>query len=362
MKKKTFLSLALLIPGLMILPACDWFGGSAQEVAPAKEYKTGAAVPATISKEVIATIDGKGIPASDLQRALDAAKKQQPMIEQMIPFLPEDQQRMLYTQLLEQLVNRILVRDYVAEKGWDKTQEYKDNVAQAHEDLDYDLASLEFQNRLLKEAQVADAEAQRYYKANSSTNRFFQQQPFMQEMGGVKALSVKAKDKAQANAILAEAKKNGDLKKAAADAGQKVQDLGIVTVQSTEPDRLAVVKILGMKTFPSLEIVESGGNVWVVQGVSKADAKFAPFEEVKDAVKEVVAAENFQKRYLEELDKFKKKHTVVVNDEFITSRIVKQAVPETAPAAPAKAEPAKKATPAKAVPAKVAPAPKKAAK
>lgn len=323
MQVKKFLNIALLVPGLMMLPGCDWF--SSKESAPAvqQDYKMGGKAH-TGSQEVAVTIDGKpGITVEEFNRNFDALKQAQPMIDQMLPFMPEDQQRLLYTQITENIIGGKLVQQHVAEQGWDKTVEYVENANRLHEDLDRELANREFQNRIVKSINVSDAELQSFYKKNRDTNALFKRQPFMISPDGVNAVVVKAKDEAQAKAIVTAARASGDLKAAAQANNQTAKDLGLVTAQSTEPDRLVVIKALGMQSFPSVDMVKSDDTYWVVQAMSKKDAEFALFDQVKDAVKEVVMSDRFQKQYLDKVEGLKKKHDIVVNQDFINSMVVK---------------------------------------
>lgn len=328
MKMKKFLNIALLIPGLMVLPACDWFGS--KESAPsAQDYSMGGSVG---SQEIAVTIDGKpGVTVEEFQRNLDAIKQAQPMMEQMLPFMPEDQQRMMYAQIAENIIGGTLIQDYVAAQGWDKNVEYLQNARRLHEDLDKELANREFQSRLLKEISVTDAELKSYYENNRETNMIFKRAPFMIAADGVTALVVKAQDEAQAKAIVDAAKKSGDLKQAAQAHKQKVEDLGLVTAQTMEPDRLVIIKALGMQNFPSVEMVKSGDAYWVIQATGKKNAEFALFDQVKDAVNQVVLSDRFQKAYMNKINDLKKNRDVVVNQGFIDSLIVK--APATAQAA-----------------------------
>lgn len=176
MKMKSFFSIALIMPVLLVLPACDWFASS-QGKTKKVEKKVNSEES---SQEVLITISGKPrVTVDDFQKSLSILKQAQPMLDQMIHVMPEDQQRLLYMQIADSLASQELVETYVQNQGWSETEEYKRNAQQMHEDLDRELASRELQQRLVKTISVTDSDAKKYYEKNKKTNQFLQRPPFM---------------------------------------------------------------------------------------------------------------------------------------------------------------------------------------
>lgn len=324
--KKIVFSGALLVTGLVFLPACTWFGSS-----------TG---PAQKSGEAVIKLGGVNVfSADDFKQYFEMYKQAQAQqmpgvnFDELIAKLPEEQQRGFYNSIIDMQVNNALVQKYIADQGWDKSPEYQNNVRRLHEEIDRNLANLELQKRIAAELAPSDAEIEAYYMEKRATHPYMKYEPFAVKPEGIQAFAMKAKDEAQAKALVSSAKLRG-LKKAAAEVGAKADDLGVVTMQSTKPDRMVVMKIMSAQTFPTVDMIKSGDTWWVFESASKKDAEFAPFAKVKDQIRELMMNDLFNQRYQDQMKKLKEQYKVDVNPQFIESLLV-----TSAPAAPAQ-EPA----------------------
>lgn len=329
MKKNVFLSLSLLVVGLVFMQGCNWFGGScsSEKAAP----KTG---------EPVIKIGGQTVvTADDFIQNLDMYKQSQPMIDQILPSLPEDQQRMFYNQLVDMQVNGALLQKYADAQGWTDTQEYKATARRLHDEIDRNLAMMEFQKKLMTEFSPSDKDVVAFYEQHRTSNPYLQQAPFVTKQGGIQAVAVKAKDEAQAKVLVTSAKTRG-LKKAAAEVGAKVDDLGIVTQQSTQPDRTVVFKLLSTKDFPSVDMIKTDGGWWVYEALAKKDAEYVSYEklpkEAQEQLKNLMSNEHISKAFQERLNKLKEEpaYKVDINTAFVDSFVVPH--PDNAASAQAK--------------------------
>lgn len=322
---KKILSITLLFSGLVLLSSCGEDktpAQKAQDAASLTHEIDAASQKAAAGKKAVA-VDGKTVlTQEDFSRNLALLQQQQPQLA-YITAAPEDQQRQIYMQLAEGFAGRPIICEHVKKQGWHEEPQYKENARRVFEDVECELADRELQNRILQTLSLTDSDAQSYYKKNADTNPYFKETPFVIERESVKTVAVKAQDEEQAKKLAEAARKSGDLKKAAADLKLTAQDLGFVTAESTQPDRLVVMKALSMQKFPSVETVKSGTSTWVVQGINKKAAELAPFEQVKDYVKEVMKIDKFQTKYLEEVQKLRAQHSIDIDKDFIESLIVK---------------------------------------
>lgn len=319
--KKIVISGALLVAGLLFLPACNWFGASSSSAA-----KTGEAVIKLGGKNVFSADDFRGY----FEMYKQAQAQQMPGVnfDELIARLPEEQQRGFYNSIIDMQVNNVLVQKYVADQGWDKSPEYQANVRRLHEEIDRNLANLELQKHIAEDLLPTDKDIETYYVEKRAAHPYMKYEPYAVKPEGIQAFAMKAKDEAQAKSLASSAKLRG-LKKASAELGLKAEDLGLVTPQSTKPDRMVVMKIMSAQAFPTVDIIKSGDSWWVFESVSKKDAEYAPFEKVKDQVKELMMNDLFTQRYQEQMKKLKEQYKADVNTQFVDSLIVKQPAAQT---------------------------------
>lgn len=184
-----FLSIALLFTALVTLPGCallDWFRGQGSN-----SVGTGTAV---------ITFDGKPMLTSDqFDKKLEMIYQARQGLDRLIAQMPPEQQLEVYEQLAEGLVAEQLILDYVKRQKLDQNPEYKDVAAQAHRQLDVDLAVRGFQMEMAREMQelsgkITDEEAQKFYDDNKE--RLFKRAPFL--LNGEEGKAKGAADKTKA--------------------------------------------------------------------------------------------------------------------------------------------------------------------
>ena len=323
------LSATLLVAALLFMPACDWFGGSkkAESTKESKAEKKGEFV-IKLGNETVLTKD-------EFNNYLEMNKQMQ--MQQMPGFdfdalmaqLPEEQQRMYYNSILEMLLNSALISRHVSEQGWDKAEEYEKNLRMMLDEVTKKLAQDECVKRITEKCSVTDKDAERFYNENRTTNPYMQQEQFITKPAGVQAYAVKAKDEAQAKALVSSATTNNrGLKKAATELGLKADDLGTVTYQSTKPDKTIVVKIMSAQKFPTIDMAKAGDVWYVYESASKKDAEYAPFAQVKDFVKQIMQQDMLVKEYQKQIAQLKDNYKVAVNNEFIESLVKKSPASE----------------------------------
>lgn len=311
--KKILLQGALVGAALLVMPGCTWFGGE----------ETGSKGDKARSGEAVVKIGGINVLSTDdFKQYLDMLRQLQPGFEEQLARLPEEQQRVLYNNIIEQHVMGVLAKKLIAQEGWDSDTTYQATVRRMHDELDRNLAMMEIQKRIAERIKPSEKDAAAWYEQRRTTHPYMKVEPFAIKPEGIQAVAAKAKDEAQAKSLVSSAKVRG-LKKAAAEFGAKADDLGIVTFQSTKPDRTIVVKIMGAQTFPTVDMVKNGDGWWVVESVAKKDAEFAPYEKVKGEIEQLMKNELFMQEFQNQMTKLKEQSNVELNDTFVNSLITK---------------------------------------
>ena len=168
---------AILILGM--LPGCN-------PLAWMKEKVGGASAAGSGSGAAVVTFGSRTVlTESEFKKQLDTIFNSQPGVEGMVKQLPREQQLKIYEDLSEERLIKLLIHEYVNEKGLNKTSEYKDNAREAHKTLDGDLDLYAFQQELLKEARervkkMNDEEISKYYTEHRNEPAF-QREPFMKK-------------------------------------------------------------------------------------------------------------------------------------------------------------------------------------
>lgn len=315
--KKIVVSGALVAATVLMIPGCGWFGSS----------ETPSGAPVARTGEAAIKLGGVNIfSTDDFRQYLELVKQMQPGFSEQLAGLPEEQQRNIFLGIVQNLVSGALAKKLLAQEGWDKDAAYQANAQRLHDELDRNLATMEIQKRIADRIKPTVAELKAWYEKNRATHPYMKYEPFVTSSEGVQAFALKAKDEAQAQQLAASAKVAGrGLKKAAGEIGAKADDLGLVTAQSTKPDRVVVMKILGAQTFPTVEVVKSGDSWWVVESASKKEAEFAPFEAVQMHIEQLVKNDVFMQEFQAQMKKLREQNKEEINEAFINSLIVKPA-------------------------------------
>lgn len=322
---KHFLSIGLLL-SLAFLPGCkitDWikekFGCTNCVETTGMRSEAGSSFGGgsdkNASQEVVVTIGGTpAVTPDDLNKSLQLLMQTQPALQQVLPYMAEDQQLQLFQQIVENLANERVAAEWVKRQGLDKTAEYQETARMVHEAVDRDLAARTYQAELIKKIEINDAQAKKYYEENKDKNPYFKRAPFVTGMASAQAQSVLFESEKDAQDFLAKAKKDFDA--AAKEAKKSVKNLGQITAQS-DIDNALKAKILNAKAN-SVEIIKGlDGKFYVVKIAQRQEPQAVPFAEVADKVKELMLSERFQDLFMKEIDKLKKEYGVTINQDYV---------------------------------------------
>ena len=255
--------------------------------------------------EVLATMDGKPVLSTvSFEREFNQILEENPQLKAILPHVPGAK-----VELLNGLVNRFIIDEYVSRNNIDQTAAYQ-------EELDRAICS---QKQLLNAkyfgqmytAQATDAEAQDFYNKNKDT-----QAEFLLSRGGTQAAGVSFEKEDAAKAFLAKAQTQGfDAAAQEANLSDKVRDFKLVHSESLGIDAAVKNTIVGFKKVPAIEIVTGKDEgFWVVNATKKEERKYRAFSEVKDAIKQYVEKTKSLKLIEEEIGKLKTEYNVVVNN------------------------------------------------
>jgi hypothetical protein len=347
-----YLSKALLVSSIALLPACsitDWFSKHTPCTdCDGKHTSTiGAPVQAALpvqtelDREVLVSFDNKpAVTAADYEKNIQLLSNVQPAFKDMLPFMPADQQDQIFEQIAENLATERIIQEWVKRGGIDKTPEYQENARQVYEAVNRDLAMRAFEQDIIRHITITDEDAQKYYEENKDKLPIFKRAPFVASLGGVRAQTVTAANEKEANDIADKARKSS-LAAAAKEAKKTVDDLGLVTTQSTSLEPDVKVKVLAIKKFPDVIVVKSGKNQWkVIEATARQEPQQAPYDEVKDQVKQILLRDKFTDAYNKKMAELKSEFKVSVNKDYLKKR--KRPTPpelptQTAPAGEAQA-------------------------
>lgn len=310
---------ALLGAALMLMPGC--FGGETKEVATTKADRPASAAKEKKGTPVITIDDVVTITDSELDEYVDmyiqAQSQQMPGFDfkAMLAQLPADQKRLFYEGIIKMLEEASLIQVDVVAQGLHKSAEYQKNLQKLYEELERNLAQIEFQKRLAADIKPVEKDVEAFYVAERASNPYMQRAPFIVKAGGSEAVVVKAKDEAQAKSLVESAKVRG-LEKAASEVGAKA-DKSVVTMQTTKLDQSLVSKILSATKFPMIEAVKVGDAWYVIDVKGQIASEYAPFAKVKKEAEELYMNSLFGQRYQDEIGKIKAKHKVEVNAKVI---------------------------------------------
>ena len=319
MNTKVF-SFTLLVSAILLFSSCSWFKGG----------KSGA----EDGGAAVVSINGKAVvSAKELDDAVNAIKQQQPMLEQVWPMMPKDNLLAIYGEIAKNLGDASIMLEEVRAKGWDKSAEYKKEMQRTQVLIERDMAVREFQKHIFDSIVVDDKDAEDFYTKNVMTDQSFKRAPFMTSPEGIETFAVRVESEAAARDLVAKARQSS-LQQGAAAAKKEVMPFGVLSGQSMTTDVAILQEVFSMKSLPSIDFVQGMDkkSFYVVQGVRKQGAQFAPYASVKEDVKKVVASSRFPAKYQEELKKLHDQYKVTVNNEFLNSLV------KNAPAAAAAGE------------------------
>lgn len=313
MNKKTHKK--MLVSGVLVtlsfLPGCallDMFkSNSGQTVT---ESRSSGGSPAPMTGEVLVTMKGMPVVTTDtLAIEKEKVLKANPQIRQALAIMdPKPFER----DLLEGLIVQKIAAEYVASQKINQTATYQAELKELCEAMENMLNARYFNE--LKKVVISDAEVRDFYEANKDKLR-----GVMTSQGGVMTAGIEFDNGAAARAFAARAKiAPGGFKKVAQDDGlnAQIKDFKLVNNQSLGIDEILRDKIVGIKTIPSIEVLDANGKFWVVNITAKEEPKYIPYEQVKDKLKQELEQNKRVELLQQEVDALRKEYAVEVNEGY----------------------------------------------
>lgn len=309
MIKKIF-SFSALVASLLVLSSCDWFKSK-----PVIEHDKNASNPQsdmkmpekTATGEVLLTVMGKpAITTSQFEEYKKTVMEAQPQLKQLAAFMPDFEEK-----LFESMENEIALQHWIKKHNIDKEADYQKDRRMGIEFLDRQLAIKYFQDRYPKmtNIQVNDADAKKVYDEKKESTP-----ELVISRGGVNAKAVEFKKEEDAKAFLEKVKAPGaNFEQVAKEQKLRMNDLKQVGSQSFDVDSAVREKLTELKKFPALEMIKGKDKFFVVKATGKEEAKYVPFEQVKEPIKQQLKA---QKIFGDELEKVKKDMNVKKNEDY----------------------------------------------
>jgi len=299
---------AIAITLLLSLPGCklaEWCsscnkatGECAVAVPGAPQAGPGAAaaepfVSADDTTEVLAYMDGVPlVTRGQIERLIET----NPQLQQMRGMIDPAQ---LEFQLLQGLINKAVLGQYIRLNRIDKSAEYQKKLAEMIDSV-RDMLNVEFFSQALP-VSTAESEVKEFYESNKDKIP-----QLMVSRGGVKAACVHfdKEDDAQAFLLKVEAH-NGDIKKAVEDAGLtgKFKDFMVINNQSYGYDAALRDKITAMENVPGTELCKVADGFYVVRASDKEAPTYQPYASIKKQLKDYLEGEKRKQVSMQELHK-----------------------------------------------------------
>lgn len=339
-KRSQFLSYTLLLSAVVLLPGCNPFSwvkekvtGSCSCCGETDDSKVEGVDPELLKEAVVMIGDSTAVTGKDVEAQLKMIFSAQPAFKDMLPYLQKEQRDQIFGQIIESLAMEKIMERWVKESGTEKKEEYAKNAARVHKAVDHDLRLRAFENEILKDIKSTEEDAKEYYNTKRALEPMFQRQPFATSVGGVNAEGFEVVE-AEAAKLLAKAKM-GDFKQVAKDAKKAVLNFGMVNASSFIDPELRT-KILSVTKFPSVELIKGADGKWrIVKMSGKKETAYAPFEQVKDAVKQVLMQKKFTDAYTKKMAELKDAYKVEIKKDYIAKREESMKKAEAAKAAEA---------------------------
>ncbi len=291
---KSFYGLA--VATLLVLSGCDM---CCKKKSCSTSSCSSSTPDANDSSAVLLTIGGKpAITESQFDVYYDQFIASNPRLQGMIQFLPNARQ-----EIFKGMANEEIVMHWAEENSVASDAEYQKELDQAIKMIKRGLAAKSFEKNVVGKVAVAEAEMKDYYEKHKNPE-------LVVAPGGIKALGVEFDSKAQAQAFLTKVTPT-NFKSVADSEKHKVREFAPINEFSFDVDKNVKDKVSAIKAFPSVTLIEgSDKKFWVVNAVSKEEAKYRSFDEVREGLKSVIEREKMAKIWTDKIDELKKKYDV----------------------------------------------------
>lgn len=264
-----------------------------------KNDETSPTAQPAMSADVLVNIDGKpALTLSEFQKFVKDATQADQQMQFMMQIMPDFEE-----QLFERAKLRELFLAGLAKRdNFSAHEEYKKLKEQAEKQLETLLNQQVFIK--LYVGQINDDEIKKYYDENKDKD-----QNLLENQAGVEAKAVSFKNEKDAHDFLktVQAHKN-DLEAAGKLLKKTVDNLGLVSAMSMI-DAKVKEAILALKSLPTVIVIKGGDSkVWVVKALKREQAKYRPFERVKDTIKEMLTGRKIEETFEKKLAEYQKEH------------------------------------------------------
>lgn len=304
MNFKKFLNATLLVSAIAMLAGCEFSKKNCKDCV-----TTTTTMGSHDSGKVLATIDGKAlVTEGQFNKYVDQIIKLEPQMELYFAMVPDMSQK-----LFDAYQTDALIKEWVKRTGKDKDASYSEKLDMQKQLLESQMQGQLFQDYILSKIDQSDSVISSFFAENKTTLPLFQQAPFVKTQGGVKAQGVSFADEKQAVAFLEKVKAAGaNFTALAKEAKKSVNDFGgkPVNAQTTTVDSAVRSKLAEIATVPSIELIKADKTFWVVKATAKTNTEYAPFEEVKEAAKNVMLQTKFNDELKAGLDALKSEFKV----------------------------------------------------
>ena len=331
MKNTASLSIVLLLGCLLVLPGCgllEWITGKkedAREIAtvPTDEMAVsdeGASCPvnsgsnnSSSDADVLVTMDGKTLITAPMFEA-EFAKvlEKNPQIKQLLALMPDVEEK-----FVGEMINQKIIGRYIAEHKIDQSPAYQAELESMVNELKQ-MLNMEVFGRQFN-VTVSDAEIRKFYEEHKT-----EIPELLISYGGTNAMGVSFDSQEEAQAFLDKVKNaSKQFEKIANESGLKgnFRDFKLVNARSVAIDPTVRTKVVTIKTFPTVDIVQGGDKkYWVINALSQEEAKFRPFDEVKELLKPAIEREKQMLRIQEEYKKLMQEYNIQINKEHFAKK------------------------------------------
>lgn len=293
--KKKLMQIFTLFVGVLFLGNCkNWLGDNSNKNNTTAQPQEKASAVATQGK-VLFSIDGKPvITEQTYEEYVKTLEQTQPQMAQLKDVMPD-----LPMQLFENMKKEQIINYWVEQNKIDELPSYQKDLKMSTDFLKTQLNLKYFQEEYpkMKDIAVSDVEARKVYEEQKKAIP-----QLTLSRGGINARGVMFDKKSEAQAFMDKVQQEKiKLDQAAKNKDLTIKNFETVNEYSFELDPQLKETLMGITKFPALKLVAAKDNkYWVVEALDKQEAKYVPFEEVKDAFKQQLIT---QKLFGEEVDK-----------------------------------------------------------
>ncbi len=307
--EKTSVISLVLISSLLLLTGCF---GQKEKVADnggQKDFST----ETTDKGELLLSINGKPVLyAKDFEEQKMMAQQSNQQVNMILQMMPEA----AYSMLFKSIQAGLLMKEWIADQGIDKTPEFIKQRRQLQDQIDLQLCMKYFEEA--HPIAVSDHEALQFYKEKRD-----QIPGLLVAPASVEIIYATFATKAQAEVFASKVRDGSEkhMKAAAKETGVKIETMDI-SLNSTCNEVLKET-VLATTKVPAKEIVKIDENAyWVVGMVKKTEAQYHAFEnaQVKEFMKKACRDAKRETELTQQIQDLHAQYKVVENSAYFESK------------------------------------------